>query len=521
MRNSSMGKTLLYTLYSLLFTLFLSSCASTQQAAKTESLIDVNEQAAAAETKARDAAAPDKTPEPKAPEFAPVREAASPLQTRSVSIAARSMPLRDVLYAVADTANLNVVMERGVDAELPVTMTLNNMKVEDALNTLFDSVDYFYSVKDNVLTVKAMGTEIFELGLPNLIQEFKMDVGGDILSGTSSVGGGANAVSGDVSVKSSSDNVSFQFWDAIEKTLGTLLKAGPGKAAQPDFVVNRMAGAVMVTASKKDLNKVRGYIMNLQKVLNRQVLVEARIVEVQLSEALKYGIDWNAIINITPMVARSTTNIGTTGFAGVVTNESPAFQINVTDTGNLTLLLRALKDQGDVKTLSNPRINIMNGQTALLSVGRNTSFISKVETVTTTAAGSAPTTTFTVETNSVLSGLLFGLVPYINGDGEITMTITPIVTNLVSLEAKTIGTTGNSVEIKLPTVDLREMSTTVKVPDGQIIIIGGLISKRETSNENKVPIIGDIPVLGNLFKSVEKSEEQTELVIMLIPRLTS
>jgi len=278
-----------------------------------------------------------------------------------------------------------------------------------------------------------------------------------------------------------------------------------------------MAGTVMFTATKKNLKKVVDYFTNLKKVLNRQVLVEARIVEVQLSEGLKYGIDWNALIK---GVAQSANiNVGTTGFTNVLTGDSPNFQINVTGTENLTLLLKALQEQGDVQTLSNPRINIMNGQTALLSVGRNTSFISKVETVTTTSAGSAPTTTFTVETSSVLSGILFGLVPYINNEGEITLTITPIVTNLVSLDAKTVGNTDNSVEIKLPTVDLREMSTTVKIIDGQIVVIGGLISKNTKSTEKKIPLLGDIPVLGEFFKSVDKTDEQTELVIMLIPKL--
>lgn len=495
---------------------FLSCAAIGQLAKKPEKKIDLSKQMAAEETKPSEAPAPQ-LPEPKTPEFVPAKEDTSPLQTKTVSISARSTPLREVLFTIAETANLNLVMERGVDTELPVTMTLKNISVEDALNIILDSSDYFYSVTENILTVRAMGTEIFELGHPNVVQEYKMNVGGDILSGTSSVGQSANAVSGDVSIKSSSDNVSFQFWDAIEKTMGTILKPEQGKVIQPAFVVNRMAGTVMVTATKKDLKKVSDYFINLKKVLNRQVLVEARIVEVQLTEGLKYGIDWNALIK---GVAQSANiNVGTTGFTNVLSGDTPNFQINVTGTENLTLLLKALQEQGDVQTLSNPRINIMNGQTALLSVGRNTSFISKVETVTTTSAGSAPTTTFTVETNSVLSGILFGLVPYINNEGEITLTITPIVTNLVNLEAKIVGTTDNSVEIKLPTVDLREMSTTVRIIDGQIVVIGGLISKNTKSTEKKIPLLGDIPVLGEFFKSVDKTDEQTELVIMLIPRL--
>jgi len=247
-------------------------------------------------------------------------------------------------------------------------------------------------------------------------------------------------------------------------------------------------------------------------VLNRQVFIEARIVEVQLSEGLKYGIDWSLI--------KGDATVKLNRFNEIVDTSGPNFQIAVTGT-DFTALLTALQEQGDVRTLSNPRINIMNGQTALLSVGRNTNFISKVETTTTTSAGSAPTITFTIETKSILSGIVFGLVPYIDEEGKITLTITPIISNLVQLQPQTIGSSDNGIEIKLPTVDLREMSSTVKISEGQMVVIGGLIDKKEVWNENKVPILGSIPVLGQLFKSTIKSQEKTELVIMLMPRIVN
>jgi len=518
--ESKMKNKFFCVLCSVLCILLLISCASTQKAKETKAGPIVIDQTIEKDPKEQNMV-PPAAPGPAVPEFIPVKEASSPLQTKMVSVAARNTPLREVLFTIAETANFNLVMERGVDTEIPVTMTLKNISVEDALNIIMGSVDYLYSIKDNIMTISAMGTEIFELGHPNVIQEYKIKAGGDILSGTSSAssGSGGNAVSGDVSLQSESDKTSFSFWDAVEKSLDTLLKpqsAGQGKI-QPSFTVNRMAGTVMVTAAKKDLERVGAYINNLKKVLNRQVLIEARIVEVQLSKGLQYGIDWNYIARSVMLGGK--VNFGTEAFTGVVDSNGPNFQVAVTENKNFTFLLRALQEQGDVSTLSNPRINIMNGQTALLSVGRNTSFVSRVETTTTT--GTTPTTTFTVETNSVLSGVIFGIVPFINSNGEITLTITPIVSNLVELDKQSIGTGDNSIEIKLPTVDLREMSTTVKVMDGQMIIIGGLIDNKERLNEDKVPLLGDIPFLGTAFKSVDKVDEKTELVIMLIPRLIS
>ncbi len=473
------------------------------------------------DTRSQGALAPE-LPVPEMPEFVPVQERLSPLQTKTVSIAARNTPLRDVLYIIAETANLNLIMGRDVNPDLPVTLTIKDIAVDKALDIIFNSVDYFYSVSDNILTVNALETKIFELGKPNIVQDYKIDIGGDILSGTASGGTGSTSVSGDVSMKSSSDETSFKFWDAMDKTLITLLTAGSGTGQAPGttFVVNRMAGTIMVSAAKKDLKRVGDYISNLKKVLNRQVLVEARIVEVQLSEGLKYGIDWEAVVKMLPH-GTTTIGISANNFTNIFTSGSSNFEINLFHADNFSMLLKALQEQGNVKTLSNPRVNIMNGQTSLLSVGRNTTFISRVETTTTSSDGSAPVTTFTVDTNSILSGVMFGLVPYINSENEITLSITPIVTNLVSLESKTIGTGNNSVEIKLPTVDLREMSTTVKILDGQIVVIGGLIDKQEILREAHVPLLGDIPIIGALFKRYEKTYENTELVIMLIPKIVS
>ena len=501
-------------LFTLCCLLFLVSCATTKylnkQASDFPSRIEKK-----SDLTAKEPSIETKGAELKVSDYVPVNEDITPLQTKVVSISARNTPLRDVLYTIAEAVNLNLVMESGVKPDLPVTMTLNNMVVQDALNIIFNSVDYFYTIKDNILIVKAVDTKIFEIGQPNTIQDYQTDIGGDILGGASS-GESGGAIKGDISMQSTSDKVSFQFWDAIENSLKTLVPVSTkeGETLKTSFTINRMAGIIMVTAPKKQLEHVENYINNLKKTLNRQVFIEARIVEVQLSEGLKYGIDWSFIEDWQGV---GNINIGPTNFSSIVEGTGPNFQISLTGK-NFTSLLKALQEQGDVKTLSNPRVNILNGQTALLSVGRNTSFISKVESTTSAESGAA-TTSFTIETKSVLSGIIFGLVPYISGEGEITMTITPIVSNLVSLDSKTIGSGTNTVEIKLPTVDLREMSSTVKLLDGQMVVIGGLIDSKEKFDEDKVPVLSDIPILGNLFKRVDKSYAKTELVIMLMPKI--
>jgi len=159
----------------------------------------------------------------------------------------------------------------------------------------------------------------------------------------------------------------------------------------------------------------------------------------------------------------------------------------------------------------------MNGQNALLSVGRNANFISRVET-TTASAGTAGTVTFTIETSSILSGLVIGIAPFIHADGTVSMTITPIITDLIKLEDRSLGTLGtDGLSISLPTVDLREMSTTVRARDGELVVIGGLISNKDVERDAGVPFLSSLPLLGHLFKSKELIQEKTELVLMLKP----
>lgn len=472
--------------------------------------------------------------EPKIPEFIPVTEDVSPVKTRIVDIVARNMPLRDVLHVIAEATGLNLVIERGVVSETPITLTLKNVSAEDALNTIFTSVDYFYTIRDNMLIVKAVDTRMFELGHPAIVQTYSVDVGGDILGGATgaltsggTTLGGTARIKGNVTQSVKSDTTAFNFWDAIEKSIisimGTTTATGqpagaPAASIQQSFTVNRLTGTIFLTASKRNIERVEQYLNTIKKVINRQVLVEAKIIEVQLSEGLKYGIDWS-FVNRT--LGDGQINITTPGFSSVVPLTSPYINLGVARGASFSSLLKALQQQGEVRTLSNPRVNIMNGQTALLSVGRNVSFVSKVETTTTTAAGATPTTTFTVQTSNILSGIIIGIVPYINENGEISLTITPIISDLIQLEDKTIGTGANQTQISLPTVDLRELSTTVKVRDGQMVIIGGLISKKENLQDNKVPGLGDVPVFGEVFKSRNKTETRSELVVVLQPVLVS
>lgn len=514
------------------------------------------------------------------PDYQPVSDEVTPAKTRLVNIQARNSALGDILHVIAETAGLNLIINEGIQQDRSITISLKRVTADDALSTVLNAADYFYTIRDNTVTVDATGTKTFELGHPAMVQGFNIEVGGDILGSGASLsaggsGGGSTNIKGTISQTIKNDIKAFDFWESLETALQGMIgkseaqsgkvvtatqtnrtsatgmitssqtrttveqpqrpltpspvtgapAAGEDTGPRQHIVVNRLTGTIMVTATRKNLQRIESYLDTLRKTLNRQVLVEARVIEVQLDDSLKFGIDWSFISTIKGFgdLTGGFGPVMTGGLQASTDTAAPNFRIGAVssgDRGSISGLLTALKTQGEVKTLSNPRVNVMNGQTALLSVGRNTNYIAKVTSTTTTTAGSAPTVTYSVETGNVLSGIMLGLVPYINNKGEISLTVTPIVSHLVELKDEAIGSDPtNQIMIKVPTVDLRELSTTIKVRNGEMIVIGGLISNSQQNKDEKIPLLGDLPWLGTFFTRRDNVDRRTELVVVLQPYL--
>ncbi|NTW88005.1 MAG: pilus (MSHA type) biogenesis protein MshL [Desulfobulbaceae bacterium] len=506
----------------------LASCSANKHAAKSDEHLIKDSIPRSPAWKIEQKAPPG---EPQPPAFVSMTEEIVPLKTRIVDIVVRNSPLGDVLHIIANATGLNLLVDKDVPLDQPMTLSLRNATAEDALKTIFSSADCFYTITNNVLKVESVGTKVFELGHPALVNTYSMDIGGNI-SGA--------GMSGAITSGSKADPKAHDFWGSMETSLAGIMdkrdtsttgdsksktvNRSSGGQPQQSITINRLTGTIMVTASRKNLEKVEQYLDNVRKVLNRQVMIEARIIEVQLSEGLNFGIDWSFLENVKELggplnAGFGSLNVGSTTLnaATAVAASASKFQVGITK-ANFQGLLTALKTQGDIKTLSNPKINVMNGHASILTVGTNTSFISKV-TTTTTATAAGNSISFTPETTSVLSGMIIGIVPYISERGDITLNITPITSDLVDLKDKTFGSAGNQVTITIPTVALREMTTTVKMRDGQMVIIGGLISKKESTSEEKVPIIGDIPYLGKFFTRINNTESRSELVLLLRPHI--
>ena len=274
------------------------------------------------------------------------------------------------------------------------------------------------------------------------------------------------------------------------------------------FVLNRFTGTLVVTDRRRNVERIERFVKGFVRKIGKQVLIEAKIVEIALSDVFQYGIDWSTFFrdvfgtgaNVT---LSQTLSIPTGGF----------FSLNVVSS-DFSTLVNALATYGKVYTLSNPRIMVSNGQTALIATGIVTPFFER-QAVTITGTTTTQIQENIVKTN-VLEGVLLGVTPYIDDNGSIVMNIIPVATRLEG--SKTLEVNGQ-VLAEAPILNIKETGTIVRVRNGELVVIGGLIGDVRSVQERKVPGLGDIPVLGYLFKSKRTVKEKRELIIFLRPRI--
>lgn len=277
------------------------------------------------------------------------------------------------------------------------------------------------------------------------------------------------------------------------------------------YIIDKPVGMITVSAPRPLLDRLDTYFQSLKNELYKQIAIEAKIIEVQLNNSSSIGINWSEVLSAFPVT-------GTIEFGdnGQVYPDSSRFVSRVTlNNADFSLFLNALKEEGDTKILSNPKISVMNGQPALITVGRNITYIDNIESEVDTDTN---TTNFTVNTERILSGIGMALTATVLDDNEIIMNLVPVTSELQEpIEYRQVGDEG--VEVGLPVVSVREMSTTVKVKNGEMLVIGGLISNVDDTEGEFAPIVGDIPGLRYLFGYEEKVSQKRELIILLKPRI--
>jgi MSHA type pilus biogenesis protein MshL len=443
-------------------------------------------------------------------------DSAFPFEKKLFSMEVIDEPLGNVLLGLAVAADLNLILGQDVSRLETVSVKIKNLPLKDALDSIISVHNYYYAIEKNILRVEGLQTKFFTVDYPLVFGTPESETGGDVLGGGGGGGGESSAAISGSGLKGEftievevEDEEDLDIWKKIEESLGPSMQQGNSLLSEQGRAdINRLAGTIVVTDRPKQLQMIEQYLDRVNDALHRQVVIEAKIVEVSLNKGHSYGIDWDLLKTDTDGNWRFNQTLSD-GVGG-------AFTVGFADTiGPITGkgVLDVLATQGDVNVLSSPRLNVINNQSALISVGRVIPYLDLAITTTEEEVGDEAVLRASSEPviARTLEGVTLGITPQISADGVTTLHIVPIITEQSG--TRVLSVQGENFEV--PVFSVRESDTMVKVADRQTIVIGGLIQEKTDDSVKKIPILGDIPLLKTLFSQQSRETSKTELVILL------
>ncbi|HEX9810733.1 MAG TPA: pilus (MSHA type) biogenesis protein MshL [Burkholderiales bacterium] len=462
----------------------------------------------------------------------------APVEPR-FDISVSNAPARQVFMGLVEGTPYDMVLQPDVGGT--VTLNLKDVTVPEALTALREAYGYEFRRDGNRYFIlgRDIQTRIFRVNYLNLQRRGKSDTrvqGGEIgsrSSGTGTTNTATTNTAGNSSVQIETSSQS-DFW----KELGDNVRAIIGSSGERRVVVNAQAGIVVVRAMPDELRIVENYLGATHESVNRQVVLEAKIVEVQLSDGFQAGINWSKVhgkYTFGQVGGGTAVGSGASEIAGNVGNLNPTtgifspisgtnasafggiFSLAV-NTGSFAAFLELLQSQGQVQVLSSPRVSTVNNQKAVIKIGGEDFFVTGVTSSTTSTVGA--TSGPSVELTSFFSGIVLDVTPQIDEANNIVLHIHPSVSTITQKD-KAFTVFGSAVTLPLASSNIQESDNVVRAQSAQIIVIGGLMREATTDDNASVPFLGDIPILGNLFKHRKITRVKRELVILLKPTIIS
>jgi len=493
----------------------------------------------------------------------------APVEPR-FDLVVNSAPARQVFMSIVSGTRYSMIVNPAVGGTL--SLNLKDVTVREALEAIREVYGYEFRVDGTRIYVESAGlqTRVFQVNYLIGLRSGRSDVrvssgaisgsqpGGagapvGVTAGTPGQGTlGAFGLSSIATAALDASRVSMvsqnDLWGEITSALRALVGAAPGR----NVVVSPQSGVIVVRAMPEELRNVERYLKAMRLSVERQVMIEAKVVDVTLNNAYQAGINWAAFPNSHNVMAGvfgSNTQLGTTGplFTGnqAITVNPVGRTLNTTtlgtglagtavsaagavgagvfglaiQTNNFAALLQFLESQGNVQVLSSPRVAALNNQKAVLKVGTDQFFVTNVTGTPVQSTTGGPTSIqLTPTLNSFFSGVSLDITPQINEDGNILLHIHPLVSNVVQQDLIfNFGGGGTDTTLPLAKSSVNETDTVVRVQDGNIVALGGLMKVDVANDRSGIPVLQDIPGVGGLFGNTTRTRIKRELVILLKP----
>ncbi|MBI3529794.1 MAG: pilus (MSHA type) biogenesis protein MshL [Betaproteobacteria bacterium] len=478
-----------------------------------------------------------------------------PIEPR-FDLAVNNAPAGQVFMAIVSGTRYSMVVHPGVKDQISVN--LRDVTVFEALDTIREVYGYEYKMQGNRILIEPLSlqTRVYQVNYLMSQRKGKTEVrvtsgaltdsssttGATAQPGTTSGTGASTTALESSRISTTSNN---DFWAEIDAALRAIV----GKEGGRIVVMSPQAGVIVVRALPSELRGVAEFLKTMQVVIERQVMLEAKIIEVQLSDSHQTGVNWAAFSQgansrlaggvlgpggtLTPsgtISAFTSRNPDGTVSSSSLLSSDPAAPGVISaglgtpgslfglafQTSNFAALISFLETQGNLQVLSSPRIATLNNQKAVLKVGTDEFFVTNI-TTTTTNVGTSSTQSPTITVSPFFSGVALDVTPQIDENNQIILHIHPSVSSVIEKTKNIDLGTAGSFRLPLASSTISESDTIVRVSNSNIVAIGGLMKETTTRDSSGVPVLGTLPVVGNLFSSKSRSVTKSELVILLKP----
>ncbi len=459
------------------------------------------------------------------------------LAEKRLEISANNVAAKSFFAAIVEDSPYSIAVHPDVSGE--ITLNLKEVTIDETLDVVEELYGYQISRQNKVIQVYPAGMRTETIALNYLyIKRYGQSItsinsggvsendpnSGNNGNNSNNSNGGNNNNSRNSNNQNDSNNQNSQsmtsginiqtsnesdFWLELKETLEALVGTDKGRRV----IVSPQAGLVTVRALPQEIKEVKKFINDTQTHLRRQVIIEAKIMEVTLNDDYQQGVKWDQVlghIGNTDLAFSTAGNIAGNAISSLIGGTAAISFDNEDFSGVIELL----ETQGNVQVLSSPRITVTNNQKAVIKVGEDEYFVTEVSSTTTT--GTSTTTTPEIQLTPFFSGIALDVTPQIDPEGNVILHVHPSVT-VTDEQNKVIQLGSEEIILPLAQSSVRESDTIIKAKSGEIVVIGGLIETRNVDIESQTPFLGDIPFLGELFKSKSQIKRKTELVIMLKP----